>query len=69
MTIGQDLELRRLRHRAERMEAVIAELQHRARSHAARHGAVPPPLRQALGDFRVELRLLRRKIAAGGQDG
>ena len=62
-TIGHDLELRRLTHRAERMEAVIFELQRRARFHAERHGDVPPPLRQAIGDFRLELRSLRRRIA------
>jgi hypothetical protein len=68
LSIAQDLELRRLTHRADRMQAVVEELQRRARFHAARHGAVPAPLRQAIDDFRVELRRLRRRIAATGAD-
>jgi|tagenome__1003787_1003787.scaffolds.fasta_scaffold18109149_1 hypothetical protein len=64
MTIGHDLERRRLVHRADRMEAVIFELQRRARFHADRHGDVPAPLRQAIGDFRIELRDLRRRISS-----
>lgn len=65
LTLRQDLERRRLTRRADRMETVIVELQRRARYRAARDGAVPPALRQAIGGLRSEVRSLRRRLAEG----
>jgi hypothetical protein len=61
MTIGEHLELERLRHRERRLSHAIRELRVRARSRSE-DGSVPDGLRRALHDFEHDLRLVRRRL-------
>jgi len=60
-TLGESLERQRLEDRVRRTEQVVAALEERLRVYAA-IGAVPAPLRLATGDFRLQLRELRRRL-------
>jgi hypothetical protein len=62
-TIGQELERRRLEHRAQRLEAALRALHVRA-ADQGRRGAVPPGLSEAIGDFAAELAAVRARIDA-----
>ena len=62
MTIGEHLELERLRHRERRLVAAIRELRVRARSRSE-DGSVPEGLRRALRDFERDLRSVRSRLA------
>jgi hypothetical protein len=63
MTIGEDLELERLRHQELRLRLTIRELRVRARSHSA-DGSVPDGLRRSLRDFERDLRAVRSRLRA-----
>jgi hypothetical protein len=58
------LEADRLRHRAQRMELVVARLRERVEDRRRRGEPVPMPLGQAIDDFETELRAVRRRLAA-----
>jgi hypothetical protein len=60
-TLATDLECRRLEHRAKRLERVMVALHDRAVARAT-GGEVPPPLRQAIAGFGVELGAVRRRL-------
>ena len=60
---GTVLERERLEHRARRMERVLSSLQDRALYRYAVTGATPPPLWHAIADFRIELAMIRRRLA------
>ena len=62
LTLGESLERQRLEHRVRRVEQVVVALEQRLRVHAA-IVVVPAPLRLAIGDFRLQLRELRRRLA------
>ena len=61
MTIGEHLELERLRHQEQRLRLTIRELRVRARSRSA-DGSVPEGLRRALHDFERDLRRVRSRL-------
>jgi hypothetical protein len=61
MTIGEHLELERLRHHEQRLRLTIRELRVRARSHS-RDGSVPEGLRTSLQDFELQLRAVRSRL-------
>jgi hypothetical protein len=63
VTIGQHLELERLRHHEQRLRLAIRELRVRARSHSA-DGSVPEGLRKSLEDFELQLRAVRSRLNA-----
>ena len=63
MTIGEHLELERLRHKERRLSMTIRELRVRARSRTA-DGSVPEGLRRALRDFERDLRRVRSRLRA-----
>jgi hypothetical protein len=63
MTIGEHLELERLRHKEQRLRLTIRELRVRARSRSA-DGSVPEGLRRALRDFERDLRAVRSRLRA-----
>jgi hypothetical protein len=65
MTIGQHLELERLRHKERRLRLTIRELRVRARSRSG-DGGVPDGLRRALQDFEADLRRVRARLDALG---
>jgi hypothetical protein len=60
MTIGEHLELERLRHHEQRLRLTIRELRVRARSHS--DGSVPDGLRTSLQDFELQLRAVRSRL-------
>jgi hypothetical protein len=62
-TIGSDLERRRLEHREQRIERVLAALHDRAVYRGAVSGEPPRPLRHAIADFATELRTIRDRLA------
>jgi hypothetical protein len=62
MTIGDHLELERLRHHEQRLRHTIRELRVRARSHA--NGSVPDGLGRSLQDFEIQLRAVRSRLRA-----
>ena len=62
MTIGEHLELERLRHKEQRLRLTIRELRVRARSRD--DGSVPDGLRRALRDFERDLRSVRSRLRA-----
>jgi hypothetical protein len=62
-TIAASLEEQRLHHRAHRIERVMLALEDRAIYRHAVSGTTPPPLRRAIGDFRIELAAIRRRLA------
>lgn len=62
MTTASTLERRRLEHRAGRVAHVIAALGDRVLYGEAHHGTAPKPLKQAIGDFRLELARIRRHL-------
>lgn len=66
-TLAANLEADRLRHRAQRIEQVIAALNDRALYRNARSGATPPALDRAIADFGIELRDIRRRLAELGE--
>ena len=61
MTIGEHLELERLRHHEQRLRLTIRELRVRARSHSG-DGLVPEGLRKSLQDFELQLRAVRSRL-------
>jgi hypothetical protein len=61
MTIGEHLELERLRHHEQRLRLTIRELRVRARSHSS-DGSVPEGLRKSLQDFELQLRAVRSRL-------
>ena len=61
MTLGADLERRRLRHQVQRLEVVLKALCDREALRSA-EGRVPVPLTQAIEGFRAERRRLRRRL-------
>jgi len=63
MTIGDHLEVERLRHKEQRLRLTIRELRVRARSRSA-DGSVPDGLRRALRDFERDLRRVRSRLSA-----
>jgi hypothetical protein len=62
MTIGEHLELERLRHHERRLRLTIRELRVRARSHS--DGSVPEGLRKSLQEFELQLRAVRSRLHA-----
>ena len=62
-TIGVRLEAHRLRHRAARMEFVVAHLRERADARRRRQEPVPAPLGHAIRGFEDELHAVRRRLA------
>jgi len=62
-TVGATLEADRLRHRALRMELVVARLHERVEDRRRRREPVPAPLGHAIQDFESELRAVRRRLA------
>ena len=60
MTIGEHLELERLRHLEQRLRLTIRELRVRARYHY--DGSVPEGLRKSLQDFELQLRAVRSRL-------
>ena len=62
MTIGEHLELERLRNVEQRLRLTIRELRVRARSHS--DGSVPEGLRKSLQDFELQLRAVRSRLQA-----
>jgi hypothetical protein len=65
MTIGEHLELERLRHKEQRLRLTIRELRVRARSRSG-DGGVPEGLHRALQDFEADLRRVRARLDALG---
>lgn len=63
-TIAQDLEARRLAHRASRLKRVIAALEDRRMFRESVAGQTPPALRAALAGFREELAEVEARIDA-----
>ena len=61
MTIGDHLELERLRHHEQRLRQTIRELRVRARSI---DGSIPDGLRSSLQDFELQLRAVRSRLQA-----
>jgi hypothetical protein len=61
-SIGYCLERRRLEHRAERIEQVLAALRARARTRGPMGEHVPAPLAQALHGFEAELAAVRDRL-------
>jgi hypothetical protein len=61
MTIGEHLELERLRYHEQRLRLAIRELRVRARSV---DGSVPEGLRKSLQDFELQLRAVRSRLQA-----
>jgi hypothetical protein len=61
MTIGEHLELERLRHHEQRLRLTIRELRVRARSV---DGSVPEGLRKSLQDFERQLQAVRSRLRA-----
>ena len=59
MTIGEHLELERLRHHEQRLRLTIRELRVRARSV---DGSVPDGLRRSLEEFELQLRAVRSRL-------
>ena len=60
MTIGEHLELERLRHHEQRLRMAIRELRVRARTHNG--GSVPDGLGKSLQDFELQLRAVRSRL-------
>jgi hypothetical protein len=63
MTIGEHLELERLRHKERRLHLAITALGLRARSRSE-HDSVPNGMRRALRDFESDLRTVRSRLRA-----
>jgi hypothetical protein len=61
VSLRDDLERRRLEHRAGRLRLVLHELRKRAAA-ASESGHVPPPLRCAIADFSAELAKVHRGL-------
>jgi hypothetical protein len=61
-TIGLDLEVERLRHRARQIERVVSALRDRAIYRHAVTGVTPVPLERAIADFQIELRAIRHRL-------
>jgi hypothetical protein len=61
VSLGSDLERRRLEQRARHLRLVIALLHERA-STSARAGATPPGLQHAIADFSAELSQVRHGL-------
>ena len=61
MTIGEHLELERLRHQEQRLRLTIRELRVRARSV---DGSIPEGLRSSLQDFERQLQAVRSRLRA-----
>jgi hypothetical protein len=61
MTIGDHLEVERLRHHEQRLRLTIRELRVRARSI---DGSVPDGLRRSLQEFELQLRAVRSRLHA-----
>jgi hypothetical protein len=59
-TLGQQLDLVRLAHRAHRLERVLVALRARADDYSA--AAIPPALRRAIRDFDRELMSVRELL-------
>jgi hypothetical protein len=62
MPTAPTLERRRLEHRAGRIAHVIAALEDRVLYRETHHGTAPKPLKQAIGDFRLELARIRHRL-------
>lgn len=62
-TIGAALERQRLEHRAHRVQRVLIALEERV-AVRREQGPVPTPLREAIRDFRRELRAVRDRLEA-----
>lgn len=63
LTIAQELEARRLAHRAARLERVIAALEDRRTFREATGDEAPAPLRAAIAGFRAELQEVQARRA------
>jgi hypothetical protein len=61
VTLGGDLERRRLEHRTKRLRLVIAVLRERTTT-SSRARAISPGLQQAITDFSAELARVRRRL-------
>ena len=61
-TLAEDLERRRLQHRATRLDHVLHALRDRA-LHRSGDGHVPLPLREAIHGFERELDGVRARLA------
>ena len=61
MTIGEHLELERLRHHEQRLRLAIRELRVRARSI---DGSIPEGLRSSLQEFEHQLQAVRARLRA-----
>jgi hypothetical protein len=62
-TIALRLERDRLGHRLRRMELTISALRDRAVIRQSTMGAAPPPLRQAIASFEIEVVAVRRRLS------
>ncbi len=62
VTIGADLEQRRLAHRAVRLQRALEALRDRAVYRRASDGQVPTPLRDAIADFSSQLNAIEHRL-------
>jgi len=62
LTLGDELEVQRLQHRAARLRRAIGALEDRRIFRQRTDGEVPPALRAALADFQGELGDVERRL-------